>query len=66
MVPPSDSGNDFVWVCGPREGFGIIVGLRDKAIDGDLKFDNAPEDTALQSLLGKSGEEALDGVEPRA
>jgi hypothetical protein len=65
-MPTPDSGDDFVWVCGPGEGFGIIVGLRDEAVDGGLEFDNAPEDTALQSLLGKFGEEALDGVEPRA
>jgi len=65
-VPPPDSGDDFVWVCGPGEGFRIIVSLRDEAVDGGLEFDNAPEDTALQSLLGQFGEEALDSVEPRA
>ena len=66
MVRAPDSGDDFVWVCGPGEGFGIIVGLCDEAVDGGLKFDNAAEDTALQSSLGKFGEKAFDGVEPRA
>ena len=56
-MPTPDSGDDFVWVCGPGEGFGIIVGLRDEAVDGGLEIDNASEDTALQSLLGKFGEE---------
>jgi len=64
LVPAPDSGDDFVWVCGPGEGLGIIVGLRDEAVDGGLEFNNAPEDTTLQALLGKFGEEALDGVEP--
>src|SRR3954469_25514429 len=65
-MPAPDSGDDFVWVCGPEEGFWIVVSLCDEAVDGGLEFNNAPEDTALQSLLGKFGEEALDGVEPRA
>jgi hypothetical protein len=43
-----------------------MVGLRDEAVDGGLEIDHASEDTALQSLLGKSGEEPLDCVEPRA
>ena len=65
-MPTPDSGDDFVWVSGPDEGFGLLVGLRDEAVDGGLKIDHATEDTALSSLLGKSGEEPLDCVEPRA
>ena len=65
--PRFDSGDDFVWLCGPGEGFGIMVGLRDEvAVDGGLEIDHSSEDTALQSLLGKVGEEPLDCVEPRA
>ena len=30
-----------------------MVGLRDEAVDGGLEVDNASEDTALQSPLGK-------------
>src|SRR5271167_408709 len=43
-----------------------MVGLRDEAVDSSLEIDHASEDTALQSLLGKFGEEPLDCVEPRA
>ena len=43
-----------------------MVGLGDEAVDGGLEIDDASEDTALQSPLGEFGEEALDGVEPRA
>ena len=46
-MPTSDSGEDFVWVCGPDKGFGMLVGLRDEAVDGGLKIDHATEDTAL-------------------
>jgi hypothetical protein len=28
LVPTPDSGDDFVWICSPGEGFGIMVGLR--------------------------------------
>src|SRR4051794_11006110 len=65
-MPAPDSGDDFVWVCGPGEGFRIVVSLRDEAVDGGLEFNNASKDTTLQSLLGKFGEEALNSVEPRA
>src|SRR6202167_4865446 len=43
-----------------------MVGLRDEAVDSSLEIDHASEDTALQSLLGKFGEEPFDCVEPRA
>jgi hypothetical protein len=46
-MPTSDSGDDFVWVCGPDKGLGVLVGLRDEAVDGGLKIDHAVEDTAL-------------------
>ena len=65
-MPTPDSGDDFVWVCGPGEGFGVVVGVGDEAVDGGLKIYHATEDTALQSLLGKFGEEPLDCIEPRA
>jgi hypothetical protein len=47
LVPSSDGGDDLVWICGPGEGFGIKVGLGDKAVDGGLKIDNASKDTSL-------------------
>ena len=66
FAPTPDSGDDFIGVCGPGEWFGIIVGLRDETIDGGLEINNASEDTALQSLFSKLGEEPLHRVEPRA
>lgn len=63
-MPAPDGGDDFVWVCGPDERFGVIVCLCDEAVDGDLKIDDGLEDTALQSALGKFGEEPFDRVEP--
>jgi len=47
LVPSSDGGDDLVWICGPGKGFGIKVGLGDKAVDGGLKIDNASKDTSL-------------------
>ena len=35
MLPAIDSGDDAVWVGGPDEGFGIVVGLGDEAVYGD-------------------------------
>ena len=60
-MPSSDSGDDFVWVGGPGEGFGIIVGLDDEAVDGGLEVDDTSKETALESPFGEFGEEPLDG-----
>ena len=65
-MPPSDRGDDFVWVCGPGEGFWIIIGLGDEAVNGCLEIDNGSEYPAFESALGEFGKETLDGVEPRA
>ena len=43
-----------------------MVGLCDEAVDSNLKIYHAPEDTALEPLLGKFGEESFDCIEPRA
>jgi hypothetical protein len=48
LVPSSDSGDDFVWICGPCERLGIMVCLRDETVDGGLEIDHASEDTALR------------------
>jgi hypothetical protein len=37
-VPSSDSGDDFVWVCGPGERLGIMVCLRDETVDVGLEM----------------------------
>ena len=56
--------DDAVRICGPNEGLGAFVGLRQKAIYGRLEIDNPAEDAALQPLAGQLGEEALDRVQP--
>jgi len=62
LVPAPDSSDDFVWVCGPGEGFGIMVGLGDEAVDSGLKIDHSSEDATLQSQVC---EEPFDCIEPR-
>ncbi len=66
MVPASDGGDDLFWIGGPGEGFGGFVGVCDEAVDSSLEIDEGMEDTALEPPLGEFGEEAFDGVEPRA
>ena len=65
-MPSSDGGDDFVWVSGPCEGFGVDIGLGDEAVDGGLEIDDGAEDAALEAALGELGEEAFDGIEPGA
>src|ERR1700681_4932149 len=62
--PASDGGDNFVGVCGPDEGFGIIVGFAEEAVDGGLEVDDRAEHAPFEAALGQFGEEALDGVEP--
>ena len=64
MVPPFDGGDDFVWVLGPSEGFRVIVGFDEKAVDRRLKLDDGSEHAAFEAPLGQFGEEAFDCVEP--
>ena len=63
-MPASDGGDDFVGIGGPHEGFGIIVGLSQEAVDGGLEIDDRAEHAAFETPLGQLGEEALDGIEP--
>jgi hypothetical protein len=65
LVPSSDGGDDFVWICGPSEGPGIIVGLVEETVDGSPEFTDRTEDAAFEAPFGKFGEEAFDGIEPR-
>ena len=48
------------------KGFGLSIVFFEEAVDGGLEVDDRSEDAALQSPLGELGEEAFDGVEPRA
>jgi hypothetical protein len=36
----------------------------EEAVDGGLEVGDRSEDAALETALGKDGEESLDGVEP--
>jgi len=64
-VPSFDGGDDFVWVCGPCEGLGIVIGLIEEAVDGGPEFPDGSKDAALEASFGEFGEEAFDGIEPR-
>src|ERR1041384_5734658 len=57
-----DGGSGF----GPDEWFGLIVVLPEVTVDCGLKVDNRSEDAAPNALAGEFGEEAFDGIEPRA
>lgn len=65
-MPASDSGDDAVRIGGPDEGLRVGVVVGDEEVDGGLEIDHRAEDAALQPASGEPGEEALDGVEPRA
>ena len=60
----SDSGDDFVWVLGPGEGFWVCVGVVEEAVDGIFEFPQGSEHTVLETLLRELGKEAFDSVEP--
>ena len=64
MLPALDSSEDAVRVCGPDEGFGIVIVLLDIAVDGGLKVDDGEKDAAFEAPFCECGEEGLDGVEP--
>ena len=66
MVPPLYGADDFIRVGGPDEGFGIIVGLVDEAVDGGLEVGDGAEHATLETAPGKLGEKALGGVQPGA
>ena len=47
MLPRIDSGDDAVGVGGPAEWFGIVVGLGDKPVDGNVQVVHRAKHTAL-------------------
>ena len=65
LVPTFDGSDDFIGIGGPHEGFGVIVGFLQEAVDGGLEIDNRVEDPAFEAAFGQFGEEALDRIEPR-
>ena len=60
----SDSGDDFVGILGPGEGFWVCVGVVEEAVDGIFELPQGSEYAALETLLCELGKEALNGVEP--
>jgi hypothetical protein len=54
LVPAPDGSDDFVGIGGPAEGFWIIVGLGEEAVDGGLEFDDRAEYAALEATPGQS------------
>jgi hypothetical protein len=64
LVPPFNSGDDFVWVLGPGKGFWVCIGVVEEAVDGIFEFPQGSENAALETLLCELGKEALDSVEP--
>lgn len=66
MEPSVASGDDVVGVGFPDEGLGVVVVFCDVAVDGCLQVADRAKDAAFQPATGQFGEEALDGVEPRA
>ena len=64
MVPSFDSGDNFVGIGGPGEGFWLFIVFGDEAVDGGLEVDDGVEHAAFQAALGQLGKKALDRVEP--
>jgi hypothetical protein len=64
LVPAFDGGDDCVGIGGPHEGFWVIIGFPQEAVDGGLAIDDGAEGTAFEAALAELGEEALDGIEP--
>ena len=65
-MPTFDSGNNFVWIGGPGEGFGVVVGLDDEAVNGGLQINEGVEDAPVETPLGEFSEEVFNGIGPRA
>jgi len=55
---PFDGGDDFFWVCGPSEGFGILFVSSMKRLIAAWRSTTRMEDAAFQPLFGQLGEVA--------
>ena len=61
-MPSFDSGDDFAWVLGPREGLGIDVRSGEEACNGGLQLGDGAEYAALEPLARQLGKLSLDGI----
>jgi hypothetical protein len=66
LVPTPDGRDDLVRVSLPDERSGILIMLRDEAIDRSLQIDDRLEYAVFQASPRELGEDALDGIQPRA
>jgi hypothetical protein len=49
LVAAPDGSDDVVWIGGPVEVRGNVIGLGEEAVDDGLKVDERLEDTSLGS-----------------
>ena len=67
MEPSVSSSDDIVGIGFPDEGFRVFgIVFTNEAVDGGLEIDEGMEHAVFEPAAGEFGEEALDGVEPRA
>ena len=65
-MPTFDGSDDPVRIGGPAKGYRVLIGFGEEAVDGGLQVDKRMESTALEAPSCELGEEAFDGIEPRA
>ena len=67
MEPSISGGDDVIGIGFPDEWLWFVgIVFTDEAVDGGLEIDDGLEDAVLEPAPGEFGEEALDGIEPRA
>lgn len=59
MVPALDGCDDFVGICGPGEGLGLLVVLGEEAVDGGLEVDDGVEDATLEGAASTAWRKSL-------
>lgn len=65
-MPTPNGSDDFIRISRAGERLGTRIGFSDVPVDGLLKIDHRTEDAALEPLAGQLGEQAFNGIEPRA
>ena len=65
-MPTFYCSDNLIGIGSPGEGFRVVIGFCDEAVDGGLEVDEGMEDTTLEPPRGEFGEEALDSVESKA
>jgi hypothetical protein len=67
-LAPTFGGDDFIWISGPDERLGLMIGLFDEAVDGGLEIDdrNTPRLSRRRLSLAKKPSTALSHFTPRS